>query len=304
MTWRGLLPLFLAVGSCAAIGILGWLAMRPSPSGFLELPPAEAGPVPGHRDLPLVLSVLGKGGTHGQIEAAIEWLDNAARDGEPPGGADREALLAAFPLPAPAGLPDTARAHIFNSACNALGGAPDEALLLLLERIATGDPSHVMRLYALQHLGTRYEAAPPAWRERLRSLVRGLESGPAAGTALVLGRQWDPASRDDPAAVRQALGMAADPARPVDVRVTALHAAGGDASCLPAARSIAADASQPVILRKAAISLIGRHGGPEDIGLLGRCSSESGRLAQAGEPAARALRGRLAGPPAPAPAPF
>ena len=89
--------------------------------------------------------------------------------------------------------------------------------------------------------------------------------------------------------------MAVDPARPVDVRIAALHAIGEDPGVLDLARTIAPDHSQPLLLRKAALNLIGRHGTSQDLTVLRLCSRESPRLSQAGEPAARALQDRLAG---------
>lgn len=89
--------------------------------------------------------------------------------------------------------------------------------------------------------------------------------------------------------------IAADTARPIDVRVTALHAIGDDPGVLDLARAIAPDRSQPLLLRKTALNLIGRHGQKQDLEVLRLCSRESPRLAQAGDPAARSLQDRIAG---------
>ncbi len=84
--------------------------------------------------------------------------------------------------------------------------------------------------------------------------------------------------------------------------ITALHAA--DAHALAAARDLAADLSQPVLLRKAAIALIGQHGGENDIASLETYAGENFRLAQAADPARTAIQHRLANPDAPKPVPF
>ena len=165
-----------------------------------------------------------------------------------------------------------------------------------------------MRLYALQHLDCRYDAASPTSQRRLRSLVQRLLADPSsktAGTALVLWRRWEKsAGPGNLSSLEQSRAIAADAGRPVDVRVTALHAIGENPGVLDLARTLAQDRSQPVILRKAAVNLIGRHGDAQDLTVLRLCSQESQRMAQAGKPAARALEDRLAGIPQPVLRPY
>ena len=161
------------------------------------------------------------------------------------------------------------------------------------------DSSLVLRLFALQHIGRHFDTASQATQQRLRTLVRQLMNDPSsqtAGTALTLWREWEKsAGPSDLSSFDLSHGIAADHGRPVDVRVSALHAIGDDSRVLGLARTIAVDRSQPVILRKVALNLIGRHGDQEDLASLRQCSKESPRLAQAGEPAARSLENRLAG---------
>jgi hypothetical protein len=71
--------------------------------------------------------------------------------------------------------------------------------------------------------------------------------------------------------------MAEDLSLPMDVRITALHAAGPES--LSAARRLAPAADQLVLLRKAAIACIGRHGSESDFADLKKLSGESSRLA-------------------------
>ncbi len=242
---------------------------------------------------------------------AIEWLDSLAREGGelPPGERQRleEALAAGFP----AGMGEGLRAHLFNSACNALAASspPSAGYLALLERQVRAGP-HVLRLYALQHLGHRYPSCGPRERDRIRALVDSILAErpvpPVAGLAVSLAARWRGAgaSRPADAVLRAALILAADSGQPPDIRVTALHTAGASPDALPTARSLAADPGQPVILRKAALRLVGRHGALPDMELLRDCAAESPRLAQSANPAADELSARLKGVPRPVLIPF
>jgi hypothetical protein len=258
-----------------------------------------------------VLKVLGHGGTSLELEQAIGFLDKITRLRKGLADHQRAVLLAALERGSPAKMAEGPWSHIFNSACNALATAQpvtDEALLSLLERVALDDPRLVMRLYALQHIGARYDAASPASQQRLRDLVQRLLAAPSsktAGTALVLWRRWEKsAGPGDISTLDLGRAIAADAGRPVDVRVTALHAIGDDPRVLDLARTIATDRTQPLLLRKVALNLIGRHGGEGDLTVLRLCSGESPRLAQAGDPAARSLKDRLAGIPQPVLKPY
>jgi len=307
MTGKHRFLMRLSVGTgVAALVVAGWkMAMSPSEPAGSAKPLARATPAvrQSAAGVDQMLAVLARGGTTLEREEAIGFLDTIARGRTGLPKDQRAALLAALERGTPAGMAEGSWFHLFNSACNALAvaqAAGDETLLGLLERVALTDSRLVMRLYALQHIGRHYAAACAATRQRLRSLVQRLPSSQAAGAALVLWRSWESAAGPgDMSSLDLSRAIAADAGRPVDVRVTALHAIGDDPAVLDLARSIAQDRIQPVILRKAALNLIGRHGGPQDLTVLNLCSRESQRLAQAGEPAARALKDRLAGIPQP-----
>ncbi len=293
-------------GACAAIGFVAWKT-----TGFSRLAdpnqgkPAASKVVPGKpmgNGLNQALNVLAHGGTPLELAETIEFFDKVTRVGKGFEEHQRSALLAALERGTPAKMSEGSWSHIFNCACNALATAQpvtDERLLSLLERVALDDPRLVMRLYALQHIGSRYNASSPASQQRLRDLVQRLLVDPSsktAGTALVLWRRWEKTA--GPRALSSldlSRAIAADPGRPVDVRVTALHAIGDDPCVLDLARAIAPDHSQPLLLRKAALNLIGRHGQEQDLEVLRLCSRESPNLGQASDPAARSLKDRLAG---------
>ena len=308
---RGLLWSGCVAALCAAALLALWKMERLAGTAAPEAGarPPRPGPADGRGSAGLaqVLAVCHRGGSARRIEQAIEFLDTAARTRKPLAAGHRQALIGAIGRGTPPGMAEGAWAHLFNSACNALAAgrpAADGPLLAMLEGIANRDRRLVLRLYALQHLGRHYPGADPAAQRRLRGMVQAMAAdpdSPVAGTALVLWRAWE---EDAPPGAVSSLevsrAMAADPARPVDVRVTALHAMGEDPAVLEAARAIAANRAEPVILRKAALNLIGRHGAARDLEVLRECSRQSARLAQAGEPAARAVEDRLAGvrPPA------
>jgi len=300
------------VGGCAALAMLAWIMTGgDTPVPATKAVQRDTAVKPLGKGLDQVLKVLGHGGTSPELEEAIGFLDTVARLGKGLEEHQRAALLAALERGAPAKMADGSWSHIFNSACNALATArpvTDEALLSLLERVALDDPRLVMRLYALQHLGYRYDAASPASQQRLRDLVQRLLADPAskaAGTALVLWRRWEQtAGPGTLSSLDLSRAMAADAGRPADVRVTALHAIGDDPGVLDLARVIAPDRTQPILLRKAALNLIGRHGEAGDLTVLRQCSGENPRLAQAGDPAARSIKDRLAGHPEPVLRPY
>jgi hypothetical protein len=114
---------------------------------------------------------------------------------------------------------------------------------------------------------------------------------------------WDGAETPpDPQLVSLALKVAEDPACGVDVRVTALQTGGEQA--LPVARRLANDKTQPISLRKVAIGCIGQYGGDADKPQLESVQGENFRLAQAAEPALRAIARRSSNPPSSQPIPF
>ena len=302
---RGLLGIG-ALSACAGLALVGWRVLRPAATLPVPAPPGLPAQVHKARtgDLDQVLAFMARGGSPLELAQAIEKLDTITRLSRTIPEDQHADLLSAMEHGAPESMDEGAWSHLFNCACNALAvgqTAPDEKLIALLERIAVDDPRLVIRLYALQHLGVRYETATADCRERLRALVLELLAKPdaqTAGTALVLWRRWENSAEPGSiSSLEMSRAMAADATRPVDVRVTALHAIGEDPGVLNLARSIAVDMSQPVILRKAALNLMGRHGGAEDLAALRQCGRESPRLAQATEPAAMALEERLVGKP-------
>lgn len=307
MTGKRRARLCLAIGTgVVALALAAWRIALPGgpPATPAAQPLARAAPAvkPAGDGFDQVLEVLARGGTTLERERAICFLDTISRVGKGLAEGQRAALIAALEHGTPAGMAEGSWFHLFNSACNALAVAQpagDETLLGLLEHVALADPRLIMRLYALQHIGRHYAAASPTTRQRLRTLVRRLLDDPSsqtAGTALVLWSGWEKtAGPGDMSFLDLSRSIATDAGRPVDVRVTALHAIGGDPGVLDVARAIAPDRRQPAILRKAALNLIGRHGEERDLDLLRLCSRESSRLAQAGEPAAHALESRLAG---------
>lgn len=302
-----------ALAICAGLGLLGRWMWRPG-SPVVAVPSAEVS-APDRKSaggvLDQVLEVMTRGGSAAERAQAIETLDTITRLGTALAGDSRAALLSAIERGSPADMDEGGWAHLFNCACNALAvgrSTPDETLIAILERIAADDRRLVMRLYALQHLGVRYESATPVCQARLRTFLRGMveEPGsPVAGTALGLCRRWETAAEaGGGSSFARGRAMVEDASRPVDVRVGTLHVIGDDPAVLDLVRVIAPDRSQPVILRKAALNLIGRHGQSRDLDVLRRCIAESPRLAQAGQPAANALASRLSGSPPRVPIPI
>ena len=303
------------VGFVALAPLAGLLWLSRSTPSVTEVPhPLAPVPAPMSDDpFDRMIAVLTRRTPLQETAAAIEFLDTTTRLGVPLSAERKSALIAALERGTPSGMATGTWAHLFNSACNVLatgGTSPDPRFIDLLERLAARDSRHEIRLYALQHLGCRYGACDADSQERIRTLVSNILTerpvSPVAGTALVLARRWEPANPTVRASsvLETARAVAADAALPVDVRVTALHTAGEDAAVLETARALAADAAQPAILRKSALYLIGRHGTAGDLPLLRRCSREGPRLAQAGDPAAKALQARLDGVPQPVRRPY
>ena len=256
----------------------------------------------------LVRHTAETGGDERTRELAIVWLDTQAREGHSLTTEQVTWLLHALEA---GGHPDWKpgyRQWFHNSAFNALHRSEDpQPLTRLLAQLAEKDPDPILRLYALQHIGTQRangRLTGPSAGE-IHSLLRGLlGTDPAtAGTVIDLLATWDGEENPaDPEVRARAAAMAEDKSLATDVRVTALHTAGPDS--LAPARRLAVDTTQPVILRKAAIACIGRHGGEADFADLKKLSGESSRLSQAANPALTAIRQRISNPDAPAPIPF
>lgn len=251
--------------------------------------------------------VLETGGDETTRQIAIVWIDEEARR-RIPLAKEREAYL--FEMVEANGHPEwdsEYRLWVFNSTFNLLHHAKDqERLTRLLLKLAIGDSDRTMRLYALQHIGSQRDSdvIQGALAEETRTILQKLvaePNGEVVGTAIELLVRWDPESNStDPQ--EQAAQIAADAVRPIDVRVTALHAA--ESRGLELARRLASDTAAHVILRKASIATIGRYGNESDLAALEKITAENFRLSQAAEPALQALRQRASNPKAPELIPF
>lgn len=241
-------------------------------------------------------------------DMAIVWLDNQALLGEPPSPALETWLMDMLTANGHPDWDTEYRLWLFNSAFNVMHlGADQESFSRLLHKLALHDPVRTMRLYALQHIGLQRAGGRltgPLAEEIHTSLNEFTfgSNGDVAGSAVTLLAEWNGPNSAAPEVLDKAANIAADTDRPVDVRLSALHAAGSRA--LPLAREMAMDITAPVILRKSAISCIGRYGDAGDFAHLENLSGENIRLAQAAEPALRRIRDRLANPEPPALIPF
>lgn len=154
-----------------------------------------------------------------------------------------------------------------------------------------------MRLYALQHIELQRGAGSltGTLAEEIRKDLHGLakkSDSQTAGTALTLLINWEGSEAPaDPELIKLAMELAADSDRPVDIRVTAIHAAGEHA--LTGARALAVDKSQPILVRKASIAIMGRFGNVDDVAKLESMNREHFRITQATRPALQLIRKRL-----------
>lgn len=249
------------------------------------------------------------GGTERTREVAITWLDRQSRRHLPLNTEQEVWLLEKLAANGHATWDPEYRFLFFNSAFNVLHlGSHHEALTGQLQKLALEAPEKTMRLYALQHIAVQrsigHLTGPLAEEVQASLLTLASQPGsPVAGTALSNLTDWDgPETTPDPQLIALALKIANDPSSEVDVRVAALHTAREQA--LPLARQLAPDISQPVQLRKAAIGSIGQHGEESDRANLETLRSENFRLAQAAEPALRAIEKRISNPHTSEPIPF
>jgi hypothetical protein len=257
----------------------------------------------------LLRYVADTGGDETTRAMAIVWLDNQSRQGRALPAEQEDWLFRMLENNGHAEWDQEYRFWLFNSAFNALHpGQRHGDLTRQLKRLALHDPERTMRLYAIQHLGVQRSAGnlTGALADEIHAMLGQIAAAPdgqESGAAVRLLAEWDGDETPvNPDVISQALDIAADDSRPVDVRVTALHAAGQDA--LPLARKLAGETDQHALVRKAAIASIGRHGGETDTEALRKLSAESSRLAQAAGPALLSIRKRIANPGAPAPVPF
>ncbi len=253
--------------------------------------------------------VVDQGGDARTRELAINWLDLQSRRQLPLDQEKEQWLIDTLAANGHGEWDSEYRFWIFNSAFNVLQlGQKPEAFTRLLQKLALEDSHKTMRLYALQHIelqradGKLTGPLAAEIRDTLYVLANQRKSQ-TAGTALTLLVDWEgsetPAS---PELIELALKLAADSTSPVDIRVTAIHAV--DEKALKTARILAADSTQPVLVRKASIACIGRYGNQADTPKLENLSAENFRIAQAAQPALRALRTRLSNGPKAAPVPF
>jgi hypothetical protein len=261
-------------------------------------------------DFNTYLHVVQTGGCEITRPAAISWLDFHERRHLPLSANNVESVMALLRAGGHRSWESSYRQHLFNSAFNALQGSDiGSEFTLILRDLAVKDADPVMRLYALQHLGMqrRNGLLSGTLADEIHTLLETLARNSAeavSGTAIQVLAAWDgtAGAENDTATMALALATAADPSRPVDVRVTALHESGP--ACLELARTLASDASSPVLLRKAAIAGIGRYGAAEDSVMLASFQAESSRIAQAVIPARKAIQDRLSNSFTPAPVPY
>jgi hypothetical protein len=264
----------------------------------------------------LLRYVADAGGNANARSQAIVWLDDQARSRKPLLSEEESWLLSMIQSGGHKDWDIEYKLWLFNSACNALHFSKDPApLTRLLFDLAQHHPHRTMRLYAMQHIQSQLMAGrlDMSLAAQIHDFLHQqilLADSELAGTALVILVEWHnnhnqtlghvlTKQNDIPARAAQ---IAADSSRPVDVRVTALQAAGAHATDI--ARIIAPDAAQPVLVRKAAIAIIGTHGGENDLFVLKKLASENARLAQAAEPAQTNILQRLANNTRPSLVPF
>lgn len=251
-------------------------------------------------------TIVETGGNNLKREAAVAWLDRTMRQGRQLDAEKESYLLHMLEQGGNRSWSTGYRESLFNSAFNVLRLSNDiQPFACILQKLAVCDPDKILRLYALQHirlLRTDGRLIGPLAAE-IQTTLEGFADShgdEVSGLALATLIDWDaPNSAAHGDLLKQAVAMAADPSRPLEIRITAIHAAGS--AGLELDRTLAHDIKQPVMLRKAAIARIGHHGDAEDVSSLEALCKQSSRIAQAAEPALKALRARLANPSAPAP---
>jgi len=249
------------------------------------------------------------GGDETTRSQAIVWLDHQART-QLSAPAEQEAYL--LEMLTVGGHPSWDIEHtlwLFNSTFNVLHHSPDpKPLTKILLQLAAEHPHRTMRLYALQHIGVQREQGRLTGQlaDQIHDLLKKQsdQADPeVSGSAIRLLLTWDTEQPNaSPDLIERALEIATSPSHPIDARITALHAA--HAHALGTSRTIAADLQHPILLRKAAIALIGQHGGENDIPTLETYATENFRLAQAAEPALITIQNRLNNPESPEPVSF
>lgn len=312
MTLSSRKRLLIALGLVSLAGLAVWLRRSEDAPLLLHSVRDADGPGLIANDLEpsfeLARHTVDTGGDERSRQLAIEWLDTRAREGQPLSYDQATWLLDTLGAGGHPTWESGYRQWFYNSAFNALHQSEEPQLLTrLLAQLAEKDPDRTVRLYALQHIGTQRLAgrlSGVAAIEIHALLQKLLDTDPAiGGTVIELLTGWEgERAPNDPAACQRAVAMVEDTTLGIDVRITAIHAAGSEA--LPAARRLSTAPDQPVLLRKAAIACIGRHGSEVDTATLKKLSQESSRLAQAADPALAAIRHRLSPPNAQEPTPL
>jgi hypothetical protein len=295
----------LAMAACAACIFFWPDKPQPAPTAATETetPTSLSAAVPDLRepaeDFDTYLHVLLTGGCEITRPVAIAWLDRISRENSALPEDQASLVMGMIADGGHSSWSSGYRQHLFNSAFNALHRSRiGEPYTLRLLHLSLHDSDRTMRLYALQHLGAQRRAGQLAdgplsekVRTSLLELAKSREEE-VSGYAIDLLTSWDGGGDGEPEpSIRDlALATAADTSRPVDIRVTALHAAGS--ASLPLARALAARSDEHVMLRKAAIARIGEHGTAGDLASLETLRAESSRLAQAATPALAKLQKR------------
>lgn len=298
----------------AAGGLFLWQASRPvenhiSPTEHVPLPPQIDLINPPESFLTL-RHVQETGGCDTTRPVAISWLDRHAREHTALRPEQIDYVFTMIEQGGHTSWPSSYRQHLYNSAFNALHHCRvEERYTRVMHYLALHDADRTMRLYALQHLGAqrRIGVLDGTLADEIKATLVSLASdaqGDLSGTAIQVLSWWDGSLEtiEDPTTLALALATAEDSSRPVDIRVSAIHAAGP--ASLPLARRLASDTVQPLMVRKSAIARIGHHGDARDLSALETLRSESSRLAQAAEPALQFIRDRQAHPNRPAPRPL
>lgn len=191
------------------------------------------------------------GGCRLTRSAAISWLDVHSREGRPLPAEEAQHVMDTLRSGGHEEWTPGYRQHLYNSAFNPLHFCDVvEELTRLFHNLARHDDDRVMRLYALQHIGVQRSAGHLTGTladEIYATLVAFANDtqSEVSGTAIALLAEWDGTVGNPPETI-QAIA-AANRSRQVDVRVSALHAAGP--ASLEVARTIAPDVTEPTAVQ-------------------------------------------------------
>ena len=308
MTSRSKITLSIACVLFVLIAVGGWQYWSHSSDGKDEGKEIDnltyqrkARPIPPLEDLNKVT----RGGEREDHSWALGMADKIARERIELSSGDVKNLMDFIAGEKPASLDDGQWQHRVNSVLNALRAqhADNDGLSDLLMKMAVGHEDPVLRLYALQHLGSWVaREKDPAKRQQMLSLLSQLatkDGEPTAGTAIQMITELEQAGIPVPSInlksiEKAALKIVADPKASQDLRVSALHTCCDRnlTQVLENARKIASDKKEVTIVRKAAIYSIGKMGAEEDLEMLDGLLSESRLLSEAVKPAIKRIKGR------------